>query len=286
MTKPNIFNHAIFNGQLMPVNQAQISVFNPAFSASFGVYESIKIDQGRPFYLQEHLRRLHQSAELINLEINVDAATLADWVRRLIQLDPAATWSLRILALGATEPTDSPIVAMQPTPLPTYAPHLYQTGAAAILYEGQRIIPACKSLNTLVNYLARRQARQTGALEGLLHHHGCLTEGARTNLFAVRHGQIITPPTAEVLSGITRDVILQVMAAAGAPVTEAPVPVDISLYDEFFISSTSMHVMPITSIAGQPVGNGQVGPVTQTVMAHFNAHYQDYMRRLTAGMLS
>jgi branched-subunit amino acid aminotransferase/4-amino-4-deoxychorismate lyase len=145
------------------------------------------------------------------------------------------------------------------------------------LYEGQRSLPACKSLNTLVNYLARRAAIRVGALEGLLHHHGQLTEGARSNIFTVRRGQLITPPATDVLSGITRDVILQVMQDTAYPVVEAPVPVDVSWYDESFISSTSMHVMPITQINGQPVGNGRVGPVTHLVMDRFAAHYRRVM---------
>ena len=135
-------------------------------------------------------------------------------------------------------------------------------------------MPACKSLNTLVNYLARREANRAGALESLLHHHGYLTEGSRTNLFAVRAGELITPPASKVLSGITRDIILKVMQEAGHPVIETLLPVDLSLYEEFFISSTSMHVMPITQIDSRPVGNGQVGPVTKLVMDQFKVHYR------------
>lgn len=281
MNRSPIFEFAIFNGQLVPADQATVSIFHPAFFSSYGVYEAIKVDQGRPFYLLDHLRRLRESARQIELALDVAPETLADWFDRLLAVDPRATWSLKIIALGGVEPTDTPIIAMQPTLLPGYAPELYQRGAAATLFEGQRVIPACKSLNTLVNHLARRQARQSGALEGLLHHHGFFTEGARSNLFAVRQGQILTPPTEEVLSGITRDVIVQVMAGTPTPVVEAQLPVNLSLYNEVFISSTSMHVMPITQIEGRPIGGGQVGPITQTVMARFAAHYRAYMDSLT-----
>jgi len=273
-----IFNFAIFNGELLPIDQAKISIFNQAFFSSFGVYETVKVDQGRPFFLEEHLHRLQNSAEQLDLELNVDRRTLAEWVGKLRAVDPQATWSLKIIVLGTTEPEDLPIIAMQPVPLPTYPAKMYRSGAAAILFEGQRVMPACKSLNTLVNYLARYRARQAGALEGLLHHNGYLTEGARSNLFAVQKGVILTPPTAEVLSGITRDVIFQVMARSPHPVIEAQLPTDLSLYEEVFISSTSMHVMPITTIDNRPVGNGRVGPITQIVMDRFNQFYAEYMR--------
>jgi branched-chain amino acid aminotransferase len=61
------------------------------------------------------------------------------------------------------------------------------------------------------------------------------------------------------------------------PVSEALLPADVSLYDELFISSTSMHVMPITRIDGRPVGTGQVGPLTRLALARFNTHYRQMM---------
>ena len=266
------FAHAILNGNLLPFDQACVPLNNKALLSAFGVYETIKVERGRPFYLEEHFRRLLHSAGMLGINLGVDGSTLVDWFEPLAKLYPAATYSLRMLALGAID-SAGPLIAMWPEPLPTYPADLYQHGAAAILYEGQRAIPACKSLNTLVNTLARQAATRAGALEGLLHHHGYLTEGARSNLFVVQQGQLFTPPAAGVLSGITRDVVLQVMQPTAYPISEVPLPVDISLYDEIFISSTSMHVMPITRIDGQPVGTGRVGPVTQLVMTHFAAHY-------------
>ncbi|NJN94708.1 MAG: hypothetical protein HC875_11750 [Anaerolineales bacterium] len=87
----------------------------------------------------------------------------------------------------------------------------------------------------------------------------------------------MTPPESDVLSGITRDIILHVMQDTAHPVTETPIPIDLSLYEEVFISSTSMHVLPITQIDGQPIGSGQVGPITRLAMVRFNQHYQQVM---------
>lgn len=272
--RSKIFDYAVLNGSLIPFEQAQISIFNKAIWASFGVYETVKIDHGCPFHLEEHLRRLHQSAQMLDLGLAVDIPTLAGWFYQLLDIDRQATWSLRIVALGPSDANSKPVVAMQADVLPTYPDVCYREGGAAVLYAGQRALPTCKSLNALVNHLARRAAHRAGAVEGLLHHGGHLTEGARSNLFAVRDGQLITPPSEEVLSGITRDIILQVMRETDYPVVEAPMPVDITLYGEFFISSTSMHVLPIVQIDGRPVGNGGVGPVTRLAMSRFEAYYR------------
>jgi branched-subunit amino acid aminotransferase/4-amino-4-deoxychorismate lyase len=227
--------------------------------------------------LEEHLDRLLQSAAMVGLSLDPDVATLAQWFGQLNRLDPRATWRLTIIAIGAVEAGVEPIVAMRPEPLRRYPAQFYQDGASAALYEGQRALPACKSLNTLVNFLARRAATEAGALEGLLHHNGYLTEGARSNLFAARQGRLFTPPATEILSGITRDVILQVMVDTPYPVVEAPLPTDLALYDEIFISSTSMHVMPITHVDGQQIGLGLVGPITKLAMARFESHYRQVM---------
>lgn len=275
--RSSIFEYAILNGECIPAAQAQVSIFNQALLSSFGVYEAIKVERGRPFYLEGHLQRLLKSAQMLDLALEVEVAMLVNWFELLNQVDPQATWRLTIIAFGAVAAGDWPIIAMQPEPLRTYPDQLYRDGAQAVLFEGQRALPACKSLNTLVNFLARRAATQAGALEGLLHHAGYLTEGARSNLFAVRQGQLVTPPASAVLSGITRDLIVQVMKDTPYPVFEAWLSTDLSGYDEFFISSTSMHVMPVTRVGGQQIGSGQVGPVTKLAMNRFQAHYRQVM---------
>jgi D-alanine transaminase len=142
------------------------------------------------------------------------------------------------------------------------------------------MLPACKSLNTLVNYLARRTARQKGAWKAC-----CTTTAASPKaraLTCLPCGRAAHhPPAEQVLYGITREVILQVMQEAGQPVSEAPLSTNLAEYEEIFISSTSMHVMPITTIDHQPVGNGLVGPITRRAMEKFNAYYQDYMKSQT-----
>jgi branched-subunit amino acid aminotransferase/4-amino-4-deoxychorismate lyase len=279
-TSSQLFNYVVVNGQLLPAAEAQISIFNEALFFSFGVYETIKIDRGRPFYLQEHLRRLLKSAGLIDLTLDVDVSTLAGWFDLLHQVDLQATWNLKIVALGALQTNGEAIIAMQANPLSTYPDTLYKSGAKAVLFEGRRDIPTCKSLNTLVNFLARRRATQAGALEGLLHHNGYVTEGSRSNLFAAQKGMLITPPEAMVLPGITRDIVLQVMCAKKITVVEEPISTDLSKYEEIFISSTSMHVMPVTLIEGQLIGDGRVGPITQMAMQAFNQHYGQVMGRV------
>ena len=189
------FSHASLNGTLIPFEQAQVSLAHPVFTSSFGVYESIQIDRGRPFCLEDHIQRLQNSANLIGISLPAQNA-LQSWGRALIDALPPNSYSILILALGDSAGAQETLVAFLPKPIRTYAPSLYAQGAAAITYPGQRALPQCKSFNTLVNHLARVAAHKQGALEGILTHNNELHEGARSNLFVVAAGSntLLTPP--------------------------------------------------------------------------------------------
>ena len=161
-----------------------------------------------------------------------------------------------------------------PQPQPVYPANYYTQGAPAITFEGYRYLPQAKSLNALASYMAQRRARAAGVHEALLHHAGHLTEGSNSNLFAVVDGTLTTPPAGEVLSGVTRDIVIGLAAGGGIPLAEAPLPLaGVSRWDECFITSTSRHVMPVTAIDGQPIGDGQVGPITRLLMTRFESYF-------------
>ncbi|RME45575.1 MAG: hypothetical protein D6796_10290 [Caldilineae bacterium] len=277
MTRP--FEYALLDGELLPFDEARLSLAHPVFLTSFGVYETVKVDRGRPFHLPEHLQRLQNSARWLSLPLP-PFETLLAWGRTLLRALPPASYTIRILALGDTPPGGETLVVYLPVPTPTYPPDYYTGGAKAITFPGERALPQCKSLNTLINHLARRAARSQGAIEAILTHHGEWHEGARSNVFVVEAetGRLLTPPEEKVLSGITRDIVIQVMQDSPHPVHQTPIPAGLPIA-EMFITSTSMHVLPITTLNGQPVGEGRVGPVTKEAMSRFNEYYAKVMAR-------
>ena len=282
------FEHVILNGRLRPADEATVSLFSPALFSSFGVYESIEVAEGVPFHLKDHLARLADSAEMIELKLPYTMNEIAGWVKRLIPENGNRDCLLRIVALGVTQAEDESLVAILPQPLPRYPDSYYWRGAAAITFEGSRSLPACKSLNTLVNYLARRQAVRAGVHEAILRSAGGeMTEGSRSNIFAVRHTELITPPADRVLSGITRDIVIRLAVEAGYRAAEAPLHLkDLTRYGEFFVTSTSMHVIPIVRIGSALVGEGRVGPVTLDLSNRFEQYYRDYLDRQRAEVMA
>lgn len=273
-------NTALINGNLIPLTEAMLPLTHSIFLTSLGVYESIKVDQGRPFGLTEHLDRLCMSAAMLDIVLPAADTILTQWANILIEALPPETYSLQILAIGSSNKPDEPTVVFSPKPLSTYPRHFYTEGAGAITYEGQRILPQCKSMNTLVNHLARTEAHSQGALEAILTHNNYLFEGARSNLFIVDAdtNQLITAPDDDVLAGVTRDTIEDVMSETPYPVQKMAIPRNLAI-SEMFITATSMHVIPITVLDGHPIGDGSVGPVTQLAMARFADYYQRQISR-------
>jgi branched-chain amino acid aminotransferase len=266
------------NGELIPPAEARISIFNPALSGSYGVYESFQIVHGVPFAESEHLQRLAHSAAMIDLALPADLATFRAWIAGLLSANEAVECALRIFVLGPENGGET-AAYIWPQPAPTYPAAFYSEGATAITFEGQRSLPQAKTLNTLVSFLAQRNARAAGVHEGLLYHDGHLTEGSNSNLFSVIDDTLLTAPAQQVLSGVARDMVFHVAGQHDIPLRETDLALsDMPRWHECFITSTSRHVMPITVIDGRPVGDGRVGPHSRRLMALF----EDYFRQMIA----
>jgi D-alanine transaminase len=121
-------------------------------------------------------------------------------------------------------------------------------------FEGQRFMPEAKSLNTLVSFLARRRAWAAGAHEGMLWHDDLVTEGSSSNVFAVQDDVLITPPAHQVLSGVTRDLVLGLARSDGIRFGTSTSSCNDDGVSECFITSTSRHVMPVST---RPAARGK-----------------------------
>jgi branched-chain amino acid aminotransferase len=282
-----ISEHIILNGRVLLKASATISVLNSALFYSFGVYESIEVDAGVPFHLDDHLDRLFHSAQIIEMPLPYTQAQLRAWVEHLIRLDHITESLLRIVAFGPNG-EDEALVYILPMVLPHYPTTFYTLGATAITYPGCRPLPQAKTLNTLVNYLALRKARQAGAHEAfLVNDAGQMTEGSRSNIFAVVDGVLTTPPAYQVLSGITRDLVLKLAEKRGIPILERPLPLsELPRFAEMFVTSTSMHVVPIVRVDDTPINGGRIGPITRTLMGDFESYYAQVIGRMAIPLLS
>ncbi len=195
------------NGVMIPAAEASISVFNPAIYGSYGVYESMQVIGGAVFEQEAHLRRLAHSAQIIELPLPADLATIGTWIAGVVAAHGRQDCTIRLFVVGPDNGGE-PAAYIWAQPPAVYPPIFYTEGVSAITFEARRYLPEAKSLNTLASFLAQRRARAAGVHEAFLYHDGCLTEGSNSNLFAVVNDVVLTAPDQEVLAGVTRDVLI------------------------------------------------------------------------------
>ena len=266
-------NHVSRNGVLIHPSQACVPVFNPALYGAYGVYESMQVTNGVVFALDAHLQRLVRSAVLLEMPLPADVTTAKRWIVEVLAANGCAECTLRLFVIGGERGAGS-VAYIWPQPPIVYPLDHYTRGAPAITFPGQRFMPEAKSTNTLASYLARRKVQSAGAHEALLTHDGRLTEGANSNLFAVVDGAVLTPPSDQVLAGVTREILIDLAHRHGVEVRETGLAVaDLDHWAECFITSTSRHVMPVTTVDGRPIGDGEVGPLTRRLMTLYDEYF-------------
>lgn len=261
---------AYLNGAFVPLEEARLPVTDRGFMFGDGVYEMLAVYDGTVRRLQDHLSRLARSLAHIQLADPLSRDGWADLIRELIDRNGGGDLAvyLQVTRGPATRDHAFPEAA-EPTvlglakPLDHRETQRLRQGVSAILMEDQRWARCeVKSVNLLPNVLARQQAREMGAHEALLQRDGEITEGAATNVFVVSDGLIMTPPLSRhILSGITRQLALELATEAGLPVAEQAVSVEtISGADEIWITSTTREILPVVRIDGEPVDTGRPGP--------------------------
>lgn len=267
-------------GRICPPDQAKVSVFDRGFLYGDSVYETVSTMYGRLFALAEHLDRLERSAARIGLRAPA-RATIERAVVDTVEAAANAASRVRIMLTrgvgkldldpASADDTQLIVVVMPFQPLP---PALYQSGASAAIVSVVRndpraIDPAIKSGNYLNNVLALGEARRQGAHEALLcAADGTVAEGATSNVFMVKDGEVRTPGLdVGILEGITRAQVLALARANGIPAREARLsPDELRAADEAFITSATRGVLPVTRIDGAVIGGGMPGPITRRLM--------------------
>lgn len=240
---------AVKNGEIIREEDAVLPITLREVQCNYSVYEALRVLGGKAVHLQDHEKRLRESAAMLKMDI--PELPLEDWISKLVKHDGLSDVTMRILAVGGKAPQ----VFITYQDLLTYPDSYYDEGVAVTTYEGERFMPTCKTSNLLLSYLALNDAREKGAFEALLvDRNSEVLEGTRSNFYAFIGGKVYTADTDKVLSGVTRISVLKALEEMGIPVVlKAPTVKDIVSSDALFISSTSMAAMPVSVLNGKKI---------------------------------
>src|SRR3954451_14593766 len=272
------------SGKFFPQEDAKISVFDHGLLYGDGVFEGLRSYRGKVFRLDQHIRRLYESAKAIWLEIPMSPDEMCDAVNESVRINKIDDGYIRlVITRGAgtlgLDPNrcSNPQVIIIADAIALYPPELYEKGLEIVTVSVQRMHPAAvspriKSLNYLNNILAKIEGLQAGCIEALmLNHKGEVAECTGDNIFLVRHGVLQTPPLdAGILEGVTRDAIIEIARKAGIEVREmALTKHDVYIADECFLTGSAAEAIPVVKIDSRTIGDGKPGPVTRDLIERF-----------------
>lgn len=257
--------------QLLPAQSPLLTASDRGFTYGDGLFETIRVLNGQPLFLQHHISRLFAGLAVLNLTIPWDSAALTERIHSLVAANAITSGVLRLTLSrgsgprGFSAPTDpKPLLIIQSAPQPPPSPP-----ATAILApwrtDPASPLPYLKSLSALDKVLAQGLVRDAGMTEALfLNTHGHLTEATASNLFLIHEGQLLTPTLASgLLPGITRQLLIELAPRWGQRIIETELTLDqLTNASEAFLTNTVVGLRPLVLVEGQPIGSGQPGTVT------------------------
>jgi len=274
--------YANINGTMVAHDQASLHISDLGLRRGYAVFEFFRILRGIPVFLEDHIERFERSARLLELEPPFNREKLQSLIRELIQLNDLEQGGIQMLLTGGYSPDaftpTTPNLVITPIAVTPPPARLYEQGGKVILHRNLRELPEAKTTDYLVAVRLSRRVRAEGATEVIYHDGTWVSEGGRSSLSIIKDGVLYTAKEG-VLPGITRKHLLQV-ARPLLPILERPIALSELLEaDEVLLTGATRQVMPITQIEDKPVGNGQVGPYAQALMAAFQAHLEAYLNQ-------
>ncbi len=274
------------DGELVPWREAQVHVLTHTLHYGMGVFEGVRAyetDKGSAiFRLQDHTRRLFDSAKIMGMEIPYDAKTVNEAQLKVLRANNLRSAYLRPMAFYGSEG-----MGLRADGLSVHLSiAAWEWGAylgAENMERGIRIktssftrhhvnISMCKAKANgqyINSMLALREALTDGYDEALLlDNEGYVAEGSGENFFIVRNGVIYTPDLTSALEGITRSTIMALAKDIGVEVRERRITRDeVYISDEAFFSGTAAEVTPIRELDNRSIGDGSRGPITEKLQA-------------------
>ncbi len=272
------------NGQMLPLNQAKVSVLDRGFIFGDGVYEVIPVYGRRLFRFDEHMARLSRSLDKLRI---ANPHTRDGWLglaRPLVAAQSAADQLVYIEVTRGVALRDhvmpqgiAPTVFAMTSPLKPPTAEQRHHGVACVTARDFRWERGdIKSISLLGNVLARQISADHGAVETIMFRDGWLTEGSGSNVWIVHEGALLGPPRSDhVLEGIRVELLQELCEDERIAYNLRPISEDdVRSADEILVTSATKEVLPVTKLDGQPVGHGALRGKPGPVYARLYESYQ------------
>lgn len=259
-----ILKYFIYNGKLIPISEF-VSSENDG-----GIYEVLRVFDGVPLFLEEHLNRFFKSAEIANKNIHFTKVEILNFLERLIASNEVVSGNILISCKNN----------LKAFFIPHNYPNTeqYNKGVNCGVLHAERQNPNAKVFQTSVRQQANKQIIENGFYEVLLaNKNNVITEGSRSNVFFIKGSELITTKASKVLLGITRMKTLQCAEELKLRVTEQDVRLkDLKDFDAVFLTGTSPNILPVKSVDALTFDVDN--EVLRQLMENFNALIGNYIK--------
>jgi branched-chain amino acid aminotransferase len=279
-------NHrvAYFNGNIVPERDVVLPFRDRGFKYGDAAFDMTRTFHGRPFKRREHVDRLYRSLRYLRIDPGLSPGEMITASEQVLERNrhfltsETDYWLGQRVSRGVDAVGDEgwdhtgPNVIVECVPLPLKArARLFRDGIDIVVPPTRRVSPEALSprakthnyLNLIIAYLEAK-AQDNEAWSVLLDAHGHLAEGIGSNIFVVRGGAVLTPRERWVLPGISRETVILLCGALGVSCREADLDLfDAATADEIFMTSTSLCICPVRSVAGRALPGPPPEPVTR-----------------------
>ena len=274
MKEPIVYINGIFTR----LSEAKISILDRGFCYGDGLFETIRVNKGKIFRLEQHINRLLSSLMQILIELPMTRLELMKAVQETLDRNK---FENAIIRLAVTRGITNSNIQIDPDIPPTlviniypYIPpkkFIYKKGVRITLFQERAnlingMTQRLKTCNYLSNILIKIKTEKNNFMEGVIVDPDFgVTEGTTSNIFLVKNGLLKTPPISPyVLAGITRQIVLDIAKEHKIPFMEDPITEnELTNADEVFITSSGIEIVPVTQIDSQYIGNKKPGILTR-----------------------
>jgi D-alanine transaminase len=275
------------NGEYLPVDQASVSVLDRGFLFGDGVYEVIPVFGLNPLRLDQHLQRLQNSLSRVSMKNPLGDSEWAEVFDHLLSQNPGddraiylqvsrGAYPVRDLKIQENSKATVFIMILMVKPVDVTD---IESGIETVTINDFRW-HACdiKSTSLVANVMLREQATQANVTDAILIRDGLVTEGTASNVFIVKDGVLITPPTSKhLLPGITRDLVLELAEENGVTCeVKTFSEAELNSADEIWMTSSTREIAPVVTLNGKSVGDKGAGPLWRKMINI----YQEYKQQL------
>jgi branched-chain amino acid aminotransferase len=289
----NVIHRFVFqNQELLPVEKTRWSPGQAGLICGWGLFTTVRIAQGEAFAYERHWRRVEKDAGITRLPLSYSGAKVRVNLQEVIRANKVTEGCARIYlvwnSVGMWK-SDELVPEVDLVITTADLPHYPDMVRLTVREQGRHAaspLAGVKTISWLNSVWAAAEAHKAGFDEVvMLNERGEVSECTAANLFVVKGDKVLTPPLSSgCLEGVTRGILMEIASEAGTSIGEQTLRVeDLTSADEVFVTSTNRNVIGVKEIAGQLIGKGATGAITQRLENAFDAYVKDYVsRRLSA----